>query len=33
MRILTPWFVERWKDRLINIHPSLLPAFRGVHTH
>ena len=33
MRILTAWFVERWKDRLINIHPSLLPAFRGVHTH
>lgn len=33
MRILTPWFVDRWKDRLINIHPSLLPAFRGVHTH
>lgn len=33
MRILTPWFVDRWKDRLINIHPSLLPSFRGVHTH
>lgn len=33
MRILTPWFVEKWKDRLINIHPSILPAFKGVHTH
>lgn len=33
MRILTPWFVDRWKDRLVNIHPSLLPSFRGVHTH
>jgi len=33
MRILTPWFVERWRDRLINIHPSLLPAFPGLDTH
>ena len=33
MRLLTPWFVERWRNRLINIHPSLLPAFRGLHTH
>ncbi len=33
MRILTSWFVERWRDRLINIHPSLLPAFPGLDTH
>jgi len=33
MRILTDGFIARWHDRLINIHPSLLPAFRGLHTH
>jgi phosphoribosylglycinamide formyltransferase-1 len=33
MRLLTPWFVTRWRDRLINIHPSLLPAFPGLDTH
>ena len=33
MRLLTDGFVKRWWDRLINIHPSLLPAFRGLHTH
>ncbi|MBW3550943.1 MAG: phosphoribosylglycinamide formyltransferase, partial [Proteobacteria bacterium] len=33
MRILTPGFVERYQGRLINIHPSLLPAFPGLHTH
>ncbi|MEE2567204.1 phosphoribosylglycinamide formyltransferase [Hyphobacterium marinum] len=33
MRILTPWFVGQWRDRLVNIHPSLLPCFTGVHTH
>lgn len=33
MRILTDGFIARWRDRLINIHPSLLPAFRGLHTH
>ena len=33
MRILTPRFVERFAGRLLNIHPSLLPAFPGLHTH
>jgi phosphoribosylglycinamide formyltransferase-1 len=33
MRVLTPAFVERWRDRLLNIHPSLLPAFPGLRTH
>lgn len=33
MRVLTPWLVKRWQDKMINIHPSLLPAFPGVNTH
>ena len=33
MRVLTAGFVEGWRDRLLNIHPSLLPAFPGLHTH
>lgn len=33
MRILTPGFVSRYQGRLLNIHPSLLPAFTGLHTH
>ena len=33
MRLLTETFVDHWRDRLINIHPSLLPAFRGLDTH
>ena len=33
MRLMTPAFVEQWRDRMINIHPSLLPSFKGLHTH
>jgi phosphoribosylglycinamide formyltransferase-1 len=33
MRVLTPWFVRRWQGRMLNIHPSLLPAYKGLHTH
>jgi len=33
MRLLTAWFVARWSGRLINIHPALLPDFKGLHTH
>jgi phosphoribosylglycinamide formyltransferase-1 len=33
MRVLTPFFVNGWRDRLINIHPSLLPKYPGVKTH
>ncbi len=33
MRVLTPWFVNEWAGRLINIHPSLLPKYPGVDTH
>ena len=33
MRLLTPWFVKRWSGRLLNIHPALLPQFKGLHTH
>ncbi len=33
MRVLTPWFVNEWAGRLVNIHPSLLPKYPGVDTH
>jgi phosphoribosylglycinamide formyltransferase 1 len=33
MRILTPGFVQRFAGRMVNVHPSLLPAFTGLHTH
>ena len=33
MRILSPWFIERWRGRIINIHPSLLPKYKGLDTH
>ncbi|TRL32211.1 phosphoribosylglycinamide formyltransferase [Methylosinus sporium] len=33
MRLLTPWFIGQWRGHILNIHPALLPAFRGLHTH
>jgi phosphoribosylglycinamide formyltransferase-1 len=33
LRLLTPWFVQQWQGRMINIHPALLPSYRGLHTH
>jgi len=33
MRLLTPAFTSKWEGRMLNIHPSLLPAFKGLHTH
>jgi phosphoribosylglycinamide formyltransferase 1 len=33
MRLISPWLVERWHGRMLNIHPALLPAFKGLDTH
>lgn len=33
MRIISPWFVGEWRGRILNIHPSLLPKYRGLETH
>jgi phosphoribosylglycinamide formyltransferase-1 len=33
IRILSPWFVNEWRGRILNIHPSLLPKYRGLDTH
>jgi phosphoribosylglycinamide formyltransferase-1 len=33
MRLLSPYFVAKWQDCLLNIHPALLPSFKGLHTH
>lgn len=33
MRVLTDWFIGRWEGRMLNVHPSLLPAFKGTDTH
>jgi phosphoribosylglycinamide formyltransferase 1 len=33
MRLLSPWFIDRWEGRILNIHPSLLPLHKGLDTH
>lgn len=33
MRILTPDFIAKWEEKMLNIHPSILPLFTGLHTH
>jgi phosphoribosylglycinamide formyltransferase-1 len=33
LRLLTPWFVRQWEGRILNIHPALLPSYRGLNTH
>ena len=33
MRLFTPWFINKWQGRMLNIHPALLPAFKGLRPH
>jgi phosphoribosylglycinamide formyltransferase 1 len=33
MRLFTPWFIGQWRGKMLNIHPALLPSYRGLHTH
>jgi phosphoribosylglycinamide formyltransferase-1 len=33
MRMLTPWFIGQWQGRMLNVHPALLPSYRGLNTH
>lgn len=33
LRLLTPWFVGHWQGRMINVHPALLPSYKGLRTH
>ncbi len=33
LRLFTPWFIGQWRERMLNIHPALLPSYRGLHTH
>jgi len=33
MKIISPWMIRKWKGRIINIHPSLLPRYKGLNTH
>ena len=33
MRMLTPWFVQQWQGKMLNIHPALLPSYKGLDTH
>lgn len=33
MRIVSSWFADQWRDRMLNIHPALLPSYTGLHTH
>ena len=33
MRLFTPWFIGQWRGKMLNVHPALLPSYRGLHTH